>query len=169
MTPSVNPARFSAQTRPVHPEDGADIHPRCREMAEAMREGHDTYKALKAAQFSDAEIRAHHEQAQALAQEASIRHIHMRPDALEDIIEKARVAMPNRPPLPRGTGETQSIMVDWSRYCMARAALTLDPWATQRERCLSILRAYLDRTAIFEPSKRAVIEAVAASLPKVAQ
>jgi len=52
---------------------------------------------------------------------------------------------------------------------MARSAMTLDPWASQRERCLQLLRAYLDRSTMFEPSKRTVVEAVAATLPKVAQ
>jgi len=161
--------RPSMQTRPIHPEDDGEIHPRCREMADAMREGADTFKALTAAHFSPAEITAHHEQARALAGEASVRHISLRPDDLADIIEKARIAMPNRPPLPRGAEETQAMLVLWSRYCMARAALTLDPWASQRERCLATLRAYLDRTAIFEPSKRAVVKAVEDTLPKVIQ
>lgn len=161
--------RPSFQTRPIHPEDGGDIHPRCREMADAMREGADTYKALTAARFSPAEITAHHEQARALAREESVRHVHFRPDDLADIIEKACVAMPNRPPLPRGTEETQPTMVLWNRYCMARAALTLDPWASQRERCLGVLRQYLDRTALFGPTKSVVVKAVEASLPQVAQ
>lgn len=168
-----NPAepyhRPSRQMRPIHPEAGENLHPRCIEMAEAMREGADTFRGLVGRGFSAQEITAFHEAAQALARENSVRHLNMRPDAIEDIIDKARHAVPNRPPLPRGIEETQATLVAWSRYCAARSALTLDPWATQRERCLSILRAYLDRAEIFEPIKQRIIEAVAETLPQVAQ
>jgi hypothetical protein len=161
--------RFSHQIRPIHPEANADIHPRAVEMAEAMREGDDTFRALKGRGFSDREIRDFSEAAQQLARENSVRHLSPRPDALEEVIEKAKMAMPNRPPLPRGTTETQAVLTLWSGYCMARTALTFDPWPLQRERCLAILRNYLNRTQLFEHSKREIVEAVAASFPKVAQ
>lgn len=161
--------RFSRQVRPIHPEADADVHPRAVEMAEAMREGADTFRALKGRGFSDREIADFADAARALAQENSIRHLTLPPDRLEDIIDKAKIAMPNRPPLPRGTAETQATLVLWGRYCMARNALTFDPWPAQRERCLGILRAYLDRTQLFEHSKKEVVEAVSASFPRVTQ
>jgi hypothetical protein len=161
--------RFSRQIRPIHPEANADIHPRAVEMAEAVREGDDTFRALQGRGFSAREIKDFSEAALHLARENSVRHLTQRPDALEDVIDKAKTAMPNRPPLPRGTAETQAVLTLWGRYCMARTALTFDPWPSQRERCLAILRTYLDRTQLFEHSKKQVVEAVAASFPKVAQ
>ena len=162
--------RSSRQTRPVLPEgDPGGVPARCTEMAEAMREGHTTFKALRAEGFTVAEITEYHAFAAALATERSTRQISLRPDELADIIDKARVAMPNRPPLPRGMGETQATFTAWNRYCQARAALTLDPWPTQRERCLAILRSYLDRSALFAPVKAEIVNAVAASYPMVVQ
>jgi hypothetical protein len=166
--------RFSRQKRAVLPEDCAGtVHPRCLEMAETMRDlfaagGGVRHKDIVAAGFTWAEIAEFRDEAAKLAAEASVRHLHARPDALEDVIGKAREAIANRPPLPRGTAEDQATIVTWNNYCRARQALTLYPWASLREECLRLLRLYLDRTAIFEPSKRTVIEAVAASLPQVA-
>ncbi|MGB3415744.1 MAG: hypothetical protein WBA36_03655 [Mesorhizobium sp.] len=169
MTPSATPARFSVQTRPIHPEAGADVHPRCREMAEAMREGRDTYKGLTAAGFSPSEINLHYERAHALALELSVRQVAASADSMEDVVQKAREAIPNRPPLPRGIEETQDTLVRWGLYCQARAALTLYPWSSLREQCLALLRRYLDRSAMFTSSKNTAITLVADSLPKVMQ
>jgi hypothetical protein len=165
--------RFSRQPRPLHPEDGnGSIHPRCLEMAETMRDlfaagGGVRAKDLVGAGFTWAEIAEYRDEAAKLAGEASVRHLSMRPDALEDVIQKAREAIANRLPLPRGTSETQVTIVAWNNYCRARQALTLYPWASLREECLRLLRLYLDHTAMFEPSKRTVIEAVAIKLPQV--
>lgn len=169
MTHSEPFHRSSRQTRPIHPEAGADVHPRCLEMAEAMREGANTWKGLVAAQFTPAEINLHYQRAHDLALEMSVRQIAVRADTLEDVIRKAREAIPNRPPLPRGIEETQDTLIRWGLYCQARAALTIDPWPSQRERCLDLLRTYLNRSEMFTPSKNTAIAKVAEGFPKVIQ
>lgn len=169
MTHSEPFHRSSRQTRPIHPEAGADVHPRCLEMAEAMREGANTWKGLVAAQFTPAEINLHYQRAHDLALEMSVRQISVRADTLEDVIRKAREAIPNRPPLPRGIEETQDTLIRWGLYCQARTALTIDPWPSQRERCLDLLRTYLNRSEMFPPSKNTAIAKVAEGFPKVIQ
>jgi len=169
MTPSVTPTRFSPQTRPVHPEEGADVHPRCREMAETMREGHGTFKALVAAGFSVQEINLHRQRAHDLALDLSVRQVAPRADSFEDVVQKAREAIASRPPLPRGIEETQDTLVRWSLYCQARAALQLYPWSSLREQCLALLRLYLDRSEMFNSAKNSAIAKAAESLPKVMQ
>ncbi|MER8403599.1 hypothetical protein NKH16_02405 [Mesorhizobium sp. M1307] len=171
----LNQADFrSTQTRPVFPEQADDAHPRCREMAEAMRElfsvgGGVRSKDLVGAGFSWAEIVEFKDAAAKLAADASVRQITSRPDLLADIIEKARSPIPNRPPLPRDTKETQALLVAWGGYCTARAALWLDPWSGQRERCLSLLSLYLNRLPIFPANRETVMRAVEQTLPQVAQ
>jgi len=160
-------SRFSTQTRPIHPEANAEIHPRAVEMAEAMREGVTTLAGLVARGFSAREIYDFCAEAAELARENSVRHLRLPPDRLEDIVDKAKIFMPNRPPLPRGMAETQATLVVWGRYCMARHALVLDPHHDQRERCLKLLRTYLDMSEMYAHAKKAVVDAVAASLPKV--
>lgn len=169
MTPAVNPGRFSPQTRPVHPEDGTDVHPRCREMAEAMREGRDTFKGLTAAGFAAAEINLHYQRAHDLALCLSVRQVAPPADSFEDVVRKAREAIASRPPLPRGLEETQDTLVRWNLYCQARAALGLYPWSSLREQCLALLRRYLDGSEMFTSSKNAAIARVAENLPKVMQ
>ncbi|TJV33913.1 MAG: hypothetical protein E5X87_11430 [Mesorhizobium sp.] len=164
----------SPQTRPVLPDEGGDLHPRCREMAEAMREllaagGGVRFADLIRADFTSAEIVEFREQAAKLATELSTRQISARPDLMADIIEKARTPLPNRPPLPRDTKETQAQLVAWGGYCTARAALVLDPWPGQRERCLALLSLYLNRLPIFPANRETVMRAVEQTLPQVAQ
>jgi hypothetical protein len=161
--------RFSRQIRPIHPEADADIHPRAVEMAEAMREGADTFRALQGRGFSAREITDFREAAAALARENSVRHLALPPDRLEDIVDKAKVFMPNRPPLPRGLSETQAVLARWGRYCMARHALVLDPHHEQRERCLKLLADYLGMSQMYAPAIKNVVDAVAAGMPKVTQ
>lgn len=166
--------RSSRQLRPVLPEADGAHHPRCLEMAEAMRDlfaahGGVRFRDLIGAGFTWAELTEYHDEAGRLAGEASVRQISPRADALEDVVLKAREAIPNRPALPRGIEETQDTLVRWGRYCMARSALLLDPWPSQRERCLALLRAYLDRSAMFSPSKDVVVAKVAETLPEVMQ
>lgn len=161
--------RSSNQLRPIMPEDGVDIHPRCREMAEFMREGVTQFRALMGEGFTVDEINLYGDRAVMLAKEASTRQVDQRPDLLEDIITKARDAVPNRQPLPRGMKETQSATVLWGRYCVARSALTLDPWPAQRERCLDLLTKYLGHSAMFQHGIKQVLVAVAEKLPGAVQ
>jgi hypothetical protein len=159
----------SAQARVVDPDAPGAEHPRCLEMAEAMREGADTFKLLVRGGFTAAEIAEYAVEAGRIAAERAVRHVRPRPDAMEDVVCKAREAVPSRPPLPRGIEETQAVLVAWARYCQARNALMLYAWAPLREHCLTLLDAYLDRSDMFAPSRRAVVQAVADSPPKVTQ
>ncbi|TIS78115.1 MAG: hypothetical protein E5W94_11055 [Mesorhizobium sp.] len=171
----LNHADFrSPQTRPVFPEQADDAHPRCREMAEAMRElfsvgGGVRSKDLIGSGFTWAEIAEFSDAAAKLAYDASVRHLTSRPDLLADIIEKARAPLPNRPPLPRDTKETQALLVAWGAYCAARASLVLDPWPGQRERCLALLSRYLNQLPIWQANRTTVVLAVEQTLPQVAQ
>ncbi|HEV2504431.1 MAG TPA: hypothetical protein VGV39_15235 [Mesorhizobium sp.] len=157
--------RSSNQLRPIMPEDGVEVHPRCREMADLMREGVTQFRALLGAGFTYEEISLHRDRAVTLATQESTRHVDERPDMLEDIIAKAREAITSRPPLPRGMRETQVTTILWGRYCVACAAHKLDPWPAQRERCLSILAQYLGHSELFDHSKRAVLLAVEEKMP----
>ncbi|MER9875611.1 hypothetical protein [Mesorhizobium sp. M0195] len=166
--------RPSPQTRPVLPEAGGDIHPRCREMAEAMRDLHAAgggvrFADLIQADFTSAEIVEFKDHAARLARELSMRQVSARPDLMADIIDKARQAMSNRLPLPRDTRETQALIVSWGRYCAARDALVRDPWSGQRERCLALLTRYLNQLPIWQANRETVIRAVDQTLAKVAQ
>lgn len=166
--------RPSVQARPVMPEDGGDTHPRCLEMAETMRDlfavgGGVRRVDLIGAGFTQAEIAEFEAAAASMATASSTRQVTRRPDLIPDIIDKARQAMPNRPPLPRRTSETQAIVIAWGRYCAARGAFIVDPWPAQRERCLAILSAYLDLLPLFPLHKAEVLKAVDETLPQVRQ
>ena len=166
--------RPSTQSRPVMPEDGGEVHPRCLEMAEAMRDlmasnGGVRSKELIGADFTWAEIAEFHEQAAKIATELSTKQVSIRPDLMADLIEKARIAMPNRLPLPRDAKETQALTIAWGHYCAARGALLMDPWPSQRERCLAMLSVYLDRLPLFPTIRKAVLAAVDETLPRVSQ
>ena len=80
---------------------------------------------------------------------------------------KARVPLPNDPPLTRDMQETQALLVVWSNYCSARQALVVDPWSGQRERAIARLSAYLDRMPIFQKIRDEILAAVSSHLPKV--
>ncbi|MBZ9852832.1 hypothetical protein LB566_03420 [Mesorhizobium sp. CA13] len=166
--------RPSLQTRPDLPENGGEAHPRCLEMAETLRDlfaagGGVRPKDLVGAGFTWAEILEFKDEASRLATESSTRQVSIRPDLMADIVEKARQAIPNRLPLPRDTTQTQALTIAWGKYCAARGALLVDPWPGQRERCILVLSAYLDRLPIFPTIRKAVLTAVEETLPRVAQ
>ena len=166
--------RSSAQTRAVPPESGGDAHPRCLEMSEAMRDlfavgGGVRRLDLIGAGFTQAEIAEFEEAAARMATASSTRQVTRRPDLLPDIIDKARQAMPNRPPLPRRTTQTQANVGARGRDCAARAPSIVDPRSAQRERCLSILSSYLDLLPLFPLHKSEVLKAVGETLPQVRQ
>ena len=83
-------------------------------------------------------------------------------DLLADMAVKAKAAIVNHKPMPKGTADTQALYLAWGRYCAARNAHVVDPWAGQRERCLDLLRAYFQATtagpAVTEHVGRAVAE-----------
>lgn len=165
--------RRSPDIRPAWPEGQEDDHPRCLELVDAVldikaRGAGVSFKDLIQLGFTSAEITEHHRRAEAIIAEREVRHVFMRPDLLADIIAKAKAPVPNAPPLPRDTAETQALLVAWGSYCAARSALLLDPWSGQRERCLKVLTSYLGKLPIFQANRDTVLKAVASALPQVA-
>lgn len=143
--------RASAQLRPEWPDtpltvDPDTMHPRAVELADALRDGITTFRGLIGAGFTCAEIAEFHPEARALASAKSVRQVSPGADRLSDMVAKANAAIANRLPLPKGGSETQAAVLAWSRYCAARAAFTLDPWPSQRERCLDLLRGFFRTT-----------------------
>lgn len=164
--------RSSGQPRGGHPFPEEPPHRRAVEMAAAMQDifalGNGVgFKDLLRAGFTSAEIIEHHEAADQLATEASVKRIGPAPDGMAEVKAKACSPVPNDPPRPRRTGEGQALFVAWRRYCAARQALAFDPWEGQRERCLALLGAALDHCDMFERPRGEVIEAVAKHLARV--
>lgn len=128
----------------------AGVHPRCVEMAEFMREHPGCqFRDLRRADFTCQEITAFAEEAMSLAAKLYHKQIAPRGDLLADMKLKAREAVQNFQPLPRGTADSQALYVAWGAYCAARAAFALDPAGNdaQRERCIARLEAYFRLTA----------------------
>lgn len=163
-------ARPSEQVRAVNPMPGEPPHHRAVEMADALREISNggangaTFASLLGAGFTSGEVIEHIDAARALAAEDVVHNVNPRPDLIGDIVAKARAPLPNRPPLPRRTSETQALLVAWRAYCAAHSALILDPWPGQRERCLSKLGGVLDQTPLYEVHRREVIAKVGNTL-----
>lgn len=159
----------SGEVRACWPEGESELHPRAAEMAEAMREVGPgcTFRDLLRRGFTSAEIVEHVDDAEKHAKGLWERQATMRPDMVADIIAKARVPLPNDPPLTRDMKETQPLLVAWGSYCQARQALVVDPWTGQRDRALKKLSAYLDRMPIFPRIRDEILQAVSAHLPKV--
>lgn len=147
---------------PTSSVDPDTMHPRAIEMAEAMREGATAFRDLIGRGFTPAEIARFHEEARALAVSRAERQVAPSPDRLSELIDKARAAIANRMPLPKGAGETQAMVVAWNRYCLARNAYRLDAWDGQRERCASLLHAFFRQT----PVRQAVADYVVAECMK---
>ena len=171
VTQSRQAGRFTAEPRPDWPDaaltvDPERMHPRAVAMAEAFREGATTFKAIIGAGFTAAEIIEFRDDAEALAKHLSVRQVSPGADLMAEMVAKAKAAIANRLPMPKGATETQALFVAWGRYCAARAAHTLDPWEGQRERCLTLLRAYFRATpagpAVAEHVVRAVAETMGA-------
>nr|WP_295465272.1 hypothetical protein [Mesorhizobium sp.] len=177
MTAAFQPyaPRASAQLRQGHPYPDEEIHPCAREMADAMLDiaargcGGASVADLVQEGFTAAQIVEHHAQAKILADERFVTQMRPAPDLAADIVRKALEAIANRPPLPRGAVQTQAYLVDWRAYCAAHAALILDPWPSQRERCVRLLEKVLDRTDLFEAMRRDILAQVGKALAKVGQ
>ncbi|WP_141246042.1 hypothetical protein [Mesorhizobium sp. WSM3859] len=119
--------------------------------------------------FTSSEIIEFRDNAARLAVLTSTKQLTLRPDLLEDMIEKARHAAPNRLPLPADAEPTRGLVQAWGEYCAARGALLLDPWHGQRERCMAVLSSYLDSLPIFPAIRTSVLRAVEAAMPQVTQ
>lgn len=144
-------ARPSSQIRAQWPEtvlpaDPDTMHPRAVEMAQAMREGHSSFRQLIGEGFTCSEITEHFKEAQALAQALSVKQVLPGADLPSEMIEKAKAAIQNQPPKHKGTTESQASYLAWSRYCEARNALVIDNWPGQRQRCMDLLEAYFRTT-----------------------
>lgn len=135
---------------PVLNVDPDSMHPRAIKMADAMQEGTTTFRALIGAGFTAAEIGRFHEEARALAASREVRQITPSADRISEMVDKANAAIPNRMPMPKGASESQSMVVAWGRYCMARNAYQIDAWEGQRERCARLLRDFFRLTPLGE-------------------
>jgi len=167
-------SRHPSDQRPAFPEAFVETHPRCLEMSEAMRDlfavsGGVKPEDLIRAGFTSSEIIEFRDNAARLAVLTSTKQLTIRPDLLEDMIEKARYAAPNRLPLPADAEPTRGLVQAWGEYCAARGALLLDPWAGQRERCMAVLSSYLECLPIFPAIRMRVLQAVEAAMPQVTQ
>jgi len=149
---------------PEHLDPTAGQHPRCIAMAEFMREHQNGchFRDLRNAGFTAVDIRDHVEAAESLAAKLSIRQVSAGGDELADMRLKAREAVQNFRPMPRGTKDTQSLYVAWGAYCAARQALALDPLENeaQKERCVAKLEAYFRLTTAGPAVARAVVSDV---------
>lgn len=168
-------------------------HPRAKAMASVMQDiaasgGGVVFRDLAQAGFTAAEIIEHHVEAARLAAEASTREVAPEGDRVPDIIARARAPLPNRPPVVRlpllrqaqdeeggnPHGEPRAcrgvepddphLRNAWGRYCAARAAYLLDPWVSQRERCMALLERCLDMLPLLPRQKNDVLVAVDATM-----
>ena len=161
----------SRQVRPVHPEGASLPHPRAAEMADTILDvkavgGNCRFKDLLASGFTSAEVTEFYREAEALALARQTRQIRPEPDRLADMIMKAQEAVPNRLPLPAGQGESTALVLAWGHYCAARAALLIDPWSSQRERCIERLQLYLDKCRLYPRERKTIARAVSGTLQK---
>jgi hypothetical protein len=165
--------RASTQTRPAFPFPDEPVHARAQAMADAMLDiaargcGGATVAELVQLGFALAEITEHFPAAKTIADARAVSQARPAPDTTPDIVAKALQAVAWRPPMPRGAVATQAYTVDWHAYCRAVAALKLDPWPGQRERCLTMLARVLDRTELFSHMTADVLLRVGAGLRKV--
>lgn len=146
-------ARPSPQIRAGHPFDVEPPHPRAVEMADALRElrganGSALPGDLRRAGFSTGEIVEYQDAAVKLADGAWTRYVSAAPDLLADMRLKARDAVPDHPPSPKGTRAGQVFHLTWRAYCRARLAHGVDPCDEQREYCLRRLRAFFATTPL---------------------
>lgn len=143
-------------------------HARALAMADAMREargarGACTYADLASAGFSPAEIIEHETIATEIAEAGFIRQVAQPFDRVPEIIEKALVSAAHIIPKVAGIDNDETAVTRWRWYCAARAAFHLDPWVSQGERCLTLLKSFLATKPLLEREANRVIFAVAAA------
>ncbi|MCR5941081.1 hypothetical protein FG152_09630 [Ochrobactrum sp. XJ1] len=176
---SHSPGRKAADSQasfPIRDSDprGAENAPHLRamEMAKAMQDiaassGAATFKDLIRAGFTSAEIIEFGTQAQHLAAEwksESRKPVH---DNLADMVMKVRQPVPNRPPMTDNLITSTPFFEAWGRYCASRAALMLDPWAPQRERCICVLQEFLNFLPLLPAERARLTTAAEQTLPKI--
>lgn len=170
---------FRHLSRPDAPIRNADPrelertpHLRAIEMAKTMQDiaassGAATIKDLYRAGFTSAEIIEFGTQAQQLAAEwksESRKPVH---DNLADMIMKVKQPVPNHPPMTVDLATSTQFFEAWGRYCASRAALMLDPWAPQRERCICVLQEFLNFLPLLPAERAKLTIAAEQTLPKI--
>jgi len=166
--------------RPAFPVRGADPralettpHLRAIEMARTMQDiaasnGAATFLDLTRAGFTSAEILEFGIQAQNLAAQWKSESRKAAFDNIEDMALKVREPVPNRPPMTENFLTSPAFFEAWGRYCAGRAALMLDPWAAQRERCIVHLGQFLNLLPLLPVERARLVQAAEKSLPKIA-
>jgi hypothetical protein len=162
--------RFSQARRVEHPEAGSGArNPRAVELADALAEiagcgNGASEKDLSVLGFSIGEILAHLPEAKLILAESFVRDIAPTGDRMQQIIEKAIASAAHIMPKTAGLDEASedAAAVEWRRYCTARAAFKLDPWFSQSERVLVLLKAFLRRLPLLEREANRVLYAIAA-------
>lgn len=158
-------------TDPRSPE--ATPHLRAIEMAKTMQDiaasnGAATFLDLTRAGFTSAEIIEFGIQAQNLAAEWKSESRKGAYDNIQDMVMKVREPMPNRPPMTENFLTSSAFFEAWGRYCAGRAALMLDPWAAQRERCIVHLGRFLNMLPLLPAERARLMQAAEKTLPKIA-
>ena len=165
---TINPVRTSD---PRALED--TLHLRAIEMARTMQEmaashGAATFLDLTRAGFTSAEILEFGIQAQNLAAQWKAESRKKAYDNIEDMAMKVREPVPSRPPMTENYLTSPAFFEAWGRYCAGRAALMLDPWAAQRERCIVHLAQFLNLLPLLPVERARLTQAAEKSLPKIA-
>lgn len=163
--------RFSDARRVQHPQAGSEIrNPRAVELAEALAEiagcgNGATEKDLSVLGFSVGEIIAFLPEAKLILAESFVREIAPTGDRLHQIIEKALASAAHIMPKTAGLDSASEDVAEteWRRYCIARSAFKLDPWWSQSERCLALLKTFLKKLPLLEREANRVIYAIAAA------
>ncbi|TIN84330.1 hypothetical protein [Mesorhizobium sp.] len=161
--------RFTAARRADDPELRR-FHPRAVELADALREAAGcgdcaTEKDMVMAGFSVAEIVEHAAEAKQIIAETFVKQVAPSFDRVPEIIQKALDAVAHQMPVTGGLteSETDAAATEWRRYCVARSAFKLDPWWSQSERTLTMLRRFLAKLPLLEREANRVIYAVGAA------
>ena len=152
---------------------GTAVHIRAVEMARTMQDiaassGAATFRDLTGAGFTASEILEFGIQAQNLASEWKSESRKSAYDNIEDMAMKVREPAPNRPPMTENFLTSSSFFEAWGRYCAGRAALMLDPWAAQRERCIVHLGLFLNMLPLLPVERGRLMQAAEKTLPKIA-
>lgn len=147
-------------------------HRRAVEMAKTMQDiaaanGAAVFMDLIRAGFTSAEIIEFGAQAQNLAAEWKSESRKAPHDNLADMMLKVRQPLPNRPPMTEHFVTSPDYFEAWGRYCASRAALLLDPWAPQRERCICVLQAFLNFLPLLPAERARLTLAADQTLPKI--
>ncbi|MER8786849.1 hypothetical protein NKH71_03110 [Mesorhizobium sp. M0983] len=162
--------RPSPQTRPVYPETETTRHPRAIELADAIREIAGgglgaTEKDISMLGFSVGEIIEHLPMAKIIIAESFVREIQPAGDRVPQIIEKALLSAAHIMPKTAGLDPASEDAAEklWRTYCSARAAFKLDPWWSQSERCLALLKSFLRKLPLIDREVNRILYAVAAA------